>query len=311
MAADRKTKKTILSLNKNKKEGNTSFLVTAYDYPQSRIADSSGVDCILVGDSLGMTTLGHKTTIPVTMEDMIRSCEAVSRGAEDALLIGDMPYMSYQPSDQIAIENAGRFIRSGMDMVKIEGAMTDRVKAICDSGILVMSHLGLTPHTRAKLGGYKVQGKTAKQVDIVLKQALKLQKAGCSALLLEAMPKESAGIIAKELNIPVFGIGAGNQVDGQLVIFHDLMGLFWEFKSKFVKRYCEAGKIMSEALTDYVREVKEGTFPSEENFYEINDEELEKLLGDKKWKYELDNDYYNNPNHSVTPVTQTKTILKR
>ena len=252
MAADSKTKKTILTLNKNKQDGNTSVMVTAYDYPQSRIADGSGVDCILVGDSLGMTTLGHKTTIPVTMADMIRSCEAVSRGADDALLIGDMPYMSYQPSNQIAVENAGRFIRSGMDMVKVEGAMTDRIKAICDSGILVMSHLGLTPHTRAKLGGYKVQGKTAEQAEVVLNQALKLQEAGCSALLLEAMPKEPAGMIARELDIPVFGIGAGDQVDGQLVIFHDLMGLFWEFKSKFVKRYCEAGQIMSDALKDYV-----------------------------------------------------------
>ena len=171
MAADSKTKKTILTLDKNKQDGNTSVMVTAYDYPQSRIADGSGVDCILVGDSLGMTTLGHKTTIPVTMADMIRSCEAVSRGADDALLIGDMPYMSYQPSNQVAVENAGRFIRSGMDMVKVEGAMTDRIKAICDSGILVMSHLGLTPHTRAKLGGYKVQGKTAEQAEVVLKQS--------------------------------------------------------------------------------------------------------------------------------------------
>ncbi len=311
MTADRKTKKTILTLNKNKQENISSVMVTAYDYPQSRIADKSGIDCILVGDSLGMTTLGHKTTIPVTMDDMIRSCEAVSRGADDAFLIGDMPYMSYQPSNQVAIENAGRFIKSGMDMVKIEGAMTERIKAICDSGILVMSHLGLTPHTRAKLGGYKVQGKTAEQAEIVLKQAIKLQKAGCSALLLEAMPKEPAGIISKELDIPVFGIGAGDEVDGQLVIFHDLMGLFWEFKSKFVKRYCEAGQIMTDALKDYIKEVKDGKFPSEENFYEINDQELEKLLGDKKWKYELDRDYYNNPNHSSTPITQGKTVIKR
>ena len=196
-------------------------------------------------------------------------------------------------------------------MVKVEGAMTDRIKAICDSGILVMSHLGLTPHTRAKLGGYKVQGKTAEQAEIVLNQALQLQEAGCSALLLEAMPKEPAGMIARELDIPVFGIGAGDEVDGQLVIFHDLMGLFWEFKSKFVKRYCEAGQIMTDALTDYVREVKEGIFPAQENFYEIKDDELEKLLGDKKWKYELDNDYYNNRNHSATPVTQNKTVIKR
>jgi 3-methyl-2-oxobutanoate hydroxymethyltransferase len=311
MAADSKTKKTILTLNQNKSKGNKTVLVTAYDYPQARMADAAGVDCILVGDSLGMTTLGHKTTIPVTMDDMIRSCEAVSRGNENALLIGDMPYMSYQPSDQVAIENAGRFIVAGCDMVKVEGAMVDRVKAIASSGIMVMSHLGLTPHTRAKLGGYKVQGKTAAQAEIVLKQALALQEAGCSALLLEAMPKEPAGMIARALDIPVYGIGAGDEVDGQLVIFHDLMGLFWEFKSKFVKRYCEAGQIMTQALTDYANEVRNGQFPSQENFYEIKEEELEKLLGDEKWKYELDKDYYNNNNHSVTPITNNPTVVKR
>jgi 3-methyl-2-oxobutanoate hydroxymethyltransferase len=311
MPADNKTKKTILTLNQNKLNKIKTVLVTAYDYPQARIADAADVDCILVGDSLGMTTLGHKTTIPVTMEDMIRSCEAVSKGNENAFLIGDMPYMSYQPSDQIAVENAGRFIVAGCDMVKVEGAMVERVKAIVESGIMVMSHLGLTPHTRAKLGGYKVQGKTAAQAEIVLNQALKLQEAGCSALLLEAMPKEPAGMIAQELNIPVYGIGAGDEVDGQLVIFHDLMGLFWEFKSKFVKRYCEAGKIMTQALTDYTNEVRTGKFPTQENFYEIKEEELEKLLGNEKWKYELDKDYYNNNNHSVTPVTNNPTVVKR
>lgn len=311
MAADSKTKKTILTLNQNKINGKKTVLVTSYDYPQARIADAAGVDCILIGDSLGMTTLGYKTTIPVTMDDMIRSCEAVSRGADNAFLIGDMPYMSYQPSNKIAIQNAGRFIIAGCDMVKVEGAMTERIKAICDSGIMVMSHLGLTPHTRAKLGGYKVQGKTAEQAEIVLKQALKLQEAGCSALLLEAMPKEPAGIIAKELNIPVYGIGGGDEVDGQLVIFHDLMGLFWEFKSKFVKRYCEAGNIMVDALKEYSKEVREGKFPSHENFYEIKEEELEKLLGNEKWKYELDHDYYNNLNHSITPITNNNTPIKR
>lgn len=311
MAADSKTKKTILTLNTNKKNNEPTVLVTAYDYPQARMADAAGVDCILVGDSLGMTTLGHKTTIPVTMDNMITSCEAVSKGADNALLIGDMPYMSYQISNESAVENAGRFIQAGMDMVKVEGAMIERIKAICDSGIMVMSHLGLTPHTRAKLGGYKVQGKTAEQAEIVLKQALALQEAGCSALLLEAMPKEPAGMIARALDIPVYGIGGGDEVDGQLVIFHDLMGLFWEFKSKFVKRYCEAGQMMTNALKEYVSEVRERKFPAEENFYEIKDEELEKLLGDSKWKYEKDHDYYNNQNHSQTPITAHNSPIKR
>ena len=286
MAADSKTKTTILKLRRHKRMKEKTCLVTAYDYPQSLIADQAGVDAILVGDSCGMTTHGYKTTIPVTMDIMVTHCESVSRGAKDAFLIGDMPYMSYQPSDQIAVENAGRFVVAGMDCVKVEGAMIDRIKAICDSGIMVMSHLGLTPHTRAKLGGYRVQGKTADQVQSILNQALSLQEAGCSFLLLEAMPREAGALIADTLDIPVYGIGAGDKVNGQLVIMHDLIGLFWEFKSKFVKRYCEAGQLIQSALTDYVNEVRELQFPSSENFYEIKDDELEKLLGDSKWKYE-------------------------
>tara|TARA_Y100000310_G_scaffold331763_1_gene405940 strand:+ start:339 stop:1226 length:888 start_codon:yes stop_codon:yes gene_type:complete len=286
MAANDKRKVTILKLRRHKKKKKKTVLVTAYDYPQAMIADSAGVDCILVGDSLGMTTLGHKTTIPVTMDQMITSCEAVSRGAKNAFLIGDMPYMSYQISNREAIINAGRFVVAGMDCVKVEGAMVERIKAIADSGIMVMSHLGLTPHTRALLGGYRVQGKTSKQVEIILKQALSLQDAGCSFLLLEGMPRESAKLIADSLDIPVYGIGAGDFVDGQLVIFHDLMGLFWEFKSKFVKRYCEAGQLMKESLKSYAEEVRSGAFPSTENFYAIKEEELEKLLSSGNWKTE-------------------------
>jgi len=306
VAADDKRKVTVLKLRRQKRQGKKTVLVTAYDYPQARISDGAGVDAILVGDSLGMTTLGHKTTIPVTMDQMISACEAVSRGAKSAFLIGDMPYMSYQISNEEAVINAGRFVRAGMDCVKVEGAMTERIKAICDSGIMVMSHLGLTPHTRAKLGGYRVQGKTAKQAEIILKQALDLQEAGCSFLLLEGMPRESAEMISSKLRIPVYGIGAGDLVDGQLVIFHDLMGLFWEFKSKFVKRYCEAGQIMLESLKQYVSEVRQGEFPAEENFYAIKEEELEKLLGGGNWKhdkivYETDQGFPTN--HSATPNT--------
>ena len=308
MAADDRNKVTILKLRRQKKLGNKTVLVTAYDYPQARIADGADVDCILVGDSLGMTTLGYKTTIPVTMDDMIRHSEAVARGAKKAFLIGDMPYMSYQVSNEEAVHNAGRFVRAGMDCVKVEGAMTERIKAIADSGIMVMSHLGLTPHTRAKLGGYRVQGKTAKQAEIILKQALDLQEAGCTFLLLEGMPRESAEMIANELSIPVYGIGAGDKVDGQLVIFHDLMGLFWEFKSKFVKRYCEAGQIMQNALSNYTEEVRNGLFPSEENFYAIKEEELERLLGGGNWKHDIiyENDQGFPTNHSATPNTVLK-----
>jgi len=307
MAADSKTKTTILKLRRHKRTKEKTCMVTAYDYPQALIADKAGVDVVLVGDSCGMTTHGYKTTLPVTMDEMVNHCEAVSRGAKDAFLVGDMPYMSYQPSNQIAVENAGRFIRAGMDCAKVEGAMIDRVKAIVESGIMVMSHLGLTPHTRAKLGGYRVQGKTAKSAEIVLNQALKLQDAGCSFLLLEAMPTEPAGMIAEKLSIPVYGIGAGDRVDGQLVIFHDLVGLFWEFKSKFVKRYCEAGQLIQSALKEYRQEVKDGAFPAKDNFYEIKDEELEKLLGDSSWKYETDRvENLAKPRHSVTPITAKK-----
>jgi len=307
MPADSKTKTTIISLRRQKRIKEKTVLVTAYDYPQALIADKAGVDAILVGDSCGMTTHGFKTTLPVTMDMMITHCEAVSRGASNAFFIGDMPYMSYQPSNQIAIENAGRFIVSGMDCVKVEGAMIERIEAIVKSGIMVMSHLGLTPHTRAQLGGYKVQGKTAKSAEIILDQALRLQDAGCSFLLLEAMPTEPAGMIAEKLSIPVYGIGAGNQVDGQLVILHDLVGLFWEFKSKFVKRYCEAGQLIQSSLEEYRQEVKDGVFPASENFYEIKEEELEKLLGDSSWKYEKDRvENLAKPKHSVTPVTTKK-----
>lgn len=309
MSANDKNKVTILKLRRQKKEGRPTVLTTAYDYPQARIADGAGVDCILVGDSLGMTTLGYKTTIPVSMDDMIRHSEAVSKGAKNAFLIGDMPYMSYQVSNEEAVRNAGRFVVAGMDCVKVEGAMIERIKAIVDSGIMVMSHLGLTPHTRAKLGGYRVQGKTAKQTEIILQQALDLQEAGCSFLLLEGMPRESAEVIASKLKIPVYGIGAGDKVDGQLVIFHDLMGLFWEFKSKFVKRYCEAGQIMQNALKEYASEVRSGAFPTEENFYAIKEEELESLLSAGNWKhdkilYETDQGFPTN--HSATPNTTMK-----
>tara|TARA_B100000287_G_scaffold307637_1_gene290787 strand:+ start:1142 stop:2008 length:867 start_codon:yes stop_codon:yes gene_type:complete len=286
MPADNKDKVTILKLQKQKKNSVKTVGVTAYDYPQALMADNAGVDWVLVGDSLGMTTLGYKTTIPVTMDDMLRSARAVSRGVKRAFTVGDMPYMSYQISNEEAVRNAGDFIKAGMDAVKVEGCMVERIKAICDSGIMVMSHLGLTPHTRAKLGGYRVQGKTADQAQAILDQALSLQEAGCSFLLLEAMPREAAALIADTLDIPVYGIGAGDKVNGQLVIMHDLVGLFWEFKSKFVKRYCEAGQMIQSALTDYVNEVRELQFPAAENFYEIKDDELEKLLGDSKWKYE-------------------------
>mgnify|MGYP003119346378 FL=1 len=282
---EKRTKVTILTLKNQKRKGIKTVLCTAYDYPQALLADRAGIDAILVGDSLGMTTLGYKTTIPVTMDDMLSHCKAVWRANQTSFLIGDMPFMSYQESNELAVRNAGKFITAGMDCVKIEGAMVDRVKAISSAGIITMSHLGLTPHTRAKLGGYRVQGKTKESADVILDQALRLQDAGCSFLLLEAMPRESAQYIAEKLEIPIYGIGAGDQVDGQLVIQHDLIGMFFEFKSKFVKRYCEAGALIEESLKDYAAEVRGGQFPTSEQFYEIKEDELDKLVSDDRWKY--------------------------
>ena len=301
-------KTNILTLRGQKRKKIKTVLVTAYDIWQAKLADQAGVDAILVGDSLGMTTLGHETTIPVTMDDMIRHTDAVRRGTKNAFLIGDMPYLSYQISNQEAIRNAGRFVQSGVDCVKVEGAMVNRIKALCDAGFVVMSHLGLTPQTKAKLGGYRVQGKTAKDYEVILNQALRLQDAGCSFLLLEAMPRVPSTMIAEQLSIPVYGIGAGDGVDGQLVIFHDLVGLFFEFKSKFVKRYCDAGRLIQESLKDYADEVRNGAFPTNENFYDLKEEELEKMLSDAKWKYESDNEKNSLKNDESDSKKTLKTI---
>lgn len=270
---------TVLTLRKMKEENRKATYITSYDYPFAFIADRVGLDMILVGDSLGMTTLGYKTTLPVTMEDMIRHASAVRRAVKYAFVIGDMPYMSYQPSDRDAIINASRFIsEAGCDAVKCEGGrrVASRVKAMVDAGILVQGHIGLTPQNMAQLGGYKVQGRTKEGYEELLKDALALQEAGAFSILLEAMPSETAEKIKKRLKIPVYGIGAGDKVDGQLVIIHDLVGLFEEFKPKFVKRYCEAGKMIENALLQYCREVRSGTFPSKEHFYELSKEEAKK-----------------------------------
>jgi 3-methyl-2-oxobutanoate hydroxymethyltransferase len=289
MSENTRSKVSIRTLQRLKNEGIKAVGVTSYTYPEAMLADKAGVDFILVGDSLGMTVLGYKTTIAVTMDDMISHSRGVWRANKYAFQIGDMPFMSYQPSDEIAIRNAGRFMQEGgCDAVKVEGNMFSRIKAIADAGIIVMGHIGLTPQTRALMGGYTVQGKTADSAKLILEDALRLQDAGCKFMFLEAMPREAAALITENLEIPVYGIGAGDKVDGQLVILHDLIGMFFEFKSKFVKRYCEAGLMVEQALRDYSLEVREGKFPAQENFYSLNDGELEKMLADPKWKYILE-----------------------
>lgn len=284
-------KKTIMSLYKNKQLGIKSVGITSYDYPFSRIIDSChGIDFIVVGDTVGSTVHGVPDLNKVTMDTMITHCESVSRGAVKPFLIGDMPFMSYQSCTQKAVENAGRFISAGMDAVKLEGFYPKIINSIHEAGILPMAHLGLTPQSRAKLGGYKIQAKTSKEIDKLVKQSIEVQNAGAALLLLEAVPNDVGSIIAQELSIPVYGIGAGNKVDGQVVIIHDLIGMFWDFKPKFIKQYVNCEHVISDALTRYSHDVKSGQFPSKEFFYNLNPDELEKYLSEKNWKYDKKKD---------------------
>jgi len=264
------TKMNINKMRNYKRENKTIVWVTAYDYPQARIAENAGVDMILVGDSAGNTTHGHQGTLQMDMPKMLTHSAAVAKGSKSAFLVGDMPYMSYQASVDEAVRNAGKFIRAGMDSVKLEGYLPDQIRKISEAGILVCGHLGLTPQSVAKFGGYRVQGKTEDNTKAILNQARHLQSEGMDFLLLEAMPPESAGKIASNLSIPVYGIGAGNQVDGQLVIFHDLVGLSFEFTCKFVKKYVDGEQLLSDGLKQYTEEVRTGIFPGPEHFYEVS-----------------------------------------
>jgi 3-methyl-2-oxobutanoate hydroxymethyltransferase len=265
-------KVTINTLRKYKKENRKVVWITAYDYPQARCADQAGVDMILVGDSAGNTTHGFESTIPMTMDLMIPHAEAVSRGAKRAFLVGDMPFMSYQQSDEIAVENAGRFIRAGMDAVKLEGYMPDRVRAINEAGILVCGHLGLTPQSKAKLGGYVVAGKNDDAIRMIVEDAESLESCDLSLLLLEAMPPEAAEKVVDQLMIPVYGIGAGDKVDGQLLIFHDVVGLSFDFKCKFARKYAETEDVWQHAINQYAFDVREQTFPKKQYFYKMDSE---------------------------------------
>jgi 3-methyl-2-oxobutanoate hydroxymethyltransferase len=284
LAVEARKKVNVNTLMHRKKKGQKVVFITAYDYPFARLADQSGIDMILVGDSLGMTTLGHKTTLPVTMEDMIRHSQAVTRATEFAFVIGDMPYMSYQASDRDAVLNAGRFYaEAGCDAVKLEGGkeIAPRVKAMVDAGIVVMGHLGLTPQRLAQMGGYRVQGKTFEEYETLVEDALILQEAGASFLLIEAVPRVTAKKLRDNLKIPVYGIGAGDEVDGQLVIIHDILGLFEAFQPKFVKQYTNVSKIVKEALSTYAHEVRSNKFPTVDHMYPIDPAEAEKILESK------------------------------
>jgi len=281
-------KRTILNLFKNRARGIKSIGITSYDYPTSRIINNCNVDFIVVGDTAGSTVHGIKNLNEVTMSMMLTHCKAVKRGSQNQFLIGDMPFMSYQPSNEVAIENAAKFVRVGMDAVKVEGYFPERIKSIVDSGTVVMGHLGLTPQTQARLGGYRIQAKTRDEVDKLVAQAKDLENNGTSLLLLEAVPKEVSKIVRDELKIPVYGIGAGPHVDGQLVIIHDILGLFWDFKPKFIKQYINGEHMFRDAIDEYAHDVHAEQFPDDQHSYQMKEEELEKLLGmsGSSWKYD-------------------------
>ena len=280
---------TTRSFALKKKRGEKLTMLTAYDYPTALAMDLAGIDSILVGDSLGMVVLGYETTLPVTMEDMLHHCKAVSRGARHALLIGDMPFMSYQVSVEQAVSNAGRFLQeAGMDAVKLEGGQerAEAVRQIVAAGIPVMGHLGLTPQSVHQLGGWRSQGRTVRAAKRILEDALALQKAGAFSLVLEAVPARLAGLISQRLRIPTIGIGAGLACDGQVLVTHDLLGLFERFTPKFVKQYANLHGSMSEAFAAFKADVLESSFPGEEHSVAMKDENWNKLIeaigGDKK-----------------------------
>jgi len=269
-------KTTILALQEKKSSGEPITMVTAYDYPGALAAERAGMDSILVGDSLGMVVLGYDSTVPVTMDEMLHHCRAVRRGAQSAFLIGDMPFLSYQADRAEAVRNAGRFLKeAGMDAVKLEGgkAMVPAMQAIGDAGITVVGHIGLTPQSSGKLGGYRLQGRTAAEAQRLLEEAEDLQAAGAAMIVLEMMPDRVAAEISRRLRIPTIGIGAGPDCDGQVLVLHDLLGIFDRFTPRFAKRYAELSGEMQRALGAYKDDVQGRRFPDSEHSFSIDDAE--------------------------------------
>ena len=272
-----------LTFQRKKQRGEPITMLTAYDYPTAQAEDQAGIDAILVGDSLGMVVLGYANTLPVTMEDMLHHCKAVARGAKYALLIGDMPFMSYQAESHTAVRNAGRFLQEAeMDAVKLEGGRErlDAVRGIVSAGIPVMGHLGLTPQSVNQFGGFRPQGRTAPAAQRLLEDALLLEEAGCFSLVLESVPARLAELISRRLSIPTIGIGAGTGCDGQVLVTHDLLGLFERFTPKFVKKYADLHTEMARAFAAYIADVQQQTFPAAEHTIEMPDEEWQALLAE-------------------------------
>ena len=273
-------KNSVATFQKMKDEGTKISMLTAYDYSTAKLVDEAGVNSILVGDSLGMVMLGYDDTLSVTMEDMIHHTAAVSRGAKSALVIADMPFMSYEPSVEMAVNNAGRLMKEGRaNAVKLEGGVrvAAQIKAITTAGIPVCAHIGLTPQSVNAFGGFKVQGKTEEGAQQMIDDALAIQEAGAFAVVLECVPAKLAALISEKLIIPTIGIGAGAGCDGQVLVYQDMLALFSDFKPKFVKHFGNIGPQMTAAFKAYDEEVKAGTFPAEEHTFKIDEETLSKL----------------------------------
>jgi 3-methyl-2-oxobutanoate hydroxymethyltransferase len=283
--ASQRKKVTTLTFHQKKERGESITMLTAYDYPTALAMDKAGIDSILVGDSLAMVVLGYENTLPVTMDEMLHHARAVSRGAKSALLVGDMPFMSYQVSIEEAVHNAGRFLKeSGMDAVKLEGGRerADAIRAIVGAGIPVMGHLGLTPQSVHQLGGFRAQGKTASAAKRLFEDAQILEEAGAFSIVLEAVPARLADAISKKISIPTIGIGAGVGCDGQVLVTHDVLGLFERFTPKFVKQYANFHGAMNKAFTDYIDDVESKRFPAVEHTVEMTDEEWDAFLKEIK-----------------------------
>jgi len=277
-------KVTTLTFRQKKERGEPLTMLTAYDYPTAMAIDKAGIDSILVGDSLAMVVLGYENTLPVTMEEMLHHARAVARGAKSSMLIGDMPFMSYQVSVEEAVRNAGRFLQQGgMDAIKLEGGRerADAVRAIVGAGIPVMGHLGLTPQSVHQLGGFRAQGKNASAAKRLLEDAQILEEAGAFSLVLESVPARLAEFISKKISIPTIGIGAGLGCDGQVLVTHDLLGLFDRFTPKFVKKYANLHETMNKAFAEYIDDIETKRFPAPEHTVEMTDDEWDEFLSDK------------------------------
>ncbi|WP_294909291.1 3-methyl-2-oxobutanoate hydroxymethyltransferase [uncultured Ruminococcus sp.] len=273
-------KNTSVTFKDSKKNGEKLTMLTAYDYTTAKLLDESGVDSILVGDSLGMVVLGYDDTLSVTMEDMIHHSAAVARGAKNALVITDMPFMSYQTSVYDAVVNAGRLVKDGKaQAVKLEGGIEfcEHIKAIVKASIPVCAHIGLTPQSINAFGGFKVQGKGKEEAQRLLDEARAVEEAGAFAVVLECVPEKLAKKISESISIPTIGIGAGAGCDGQVLVYQDMLAMYSDFKPKFVKQYAQIGSVMKDAFRQYIDEVKSGAFPSEEHTFKIDDDIIENL----------------------------------